>query len=68
MVLSYLLGSIDEVALPRLSGADGSLPEGPGSLVDRDLLLQLADRLLSCGLLSESSCSTREKTCARSLA
>jgi len=47
VVSSYLIGSFDELALPRLSLADLRLPEGLGGLVDRDLLLYLSRHVLS---------------------
>jgi hypothetical protein len=43
---SYLLGSVGELVLPRLSLADLRLPEGLDGLIDRDLLLDFANRIL----------------------
>jgi hypothetical protein len=43
---SYLLGSVDELVLPRLSLADLHLSEGFDGLLDGDLLLDLSDGFL----------------------
>lgn len=44
VVLSYLLGSVGELVLPRLFLADARLLEGLGGLIDDNLLLDFFDR------------------------